>query len=262
MNGPKPDEILNTYWSQIQGFEENVRSVEGAIKLITRIEDLVDHIYHIEHPTRPPVIDQYTELETLLFEYKTIAWLSTRKWVDQLQYEPSGIDPEGKRIDIKFKHTHNGEDYFVELKSSHPRGVASRVPREHFSADTLIVNSLAYSWMSSFRGHLLDYLYETEKKAENYAVPFRLVLCIDGNFYADDDEIQKAWSFYKDGSYRPDDAFGSMMEHHCDVNQINFSRRIDMLWSLPFDQHSFFFSGIEAPIFLGLENERAEYEHF
>ena len=127
----------------------------------------------------------------------------------------------------------------VEFKTTNPRTKEDRIPVERFSADTPQANQMYYTWISSARSHLLEFLIDTEKKFLNYSVDHVSVLCVYKNFYAEEHELEFLWHFYVAGVPHSGDAFGAMMEYELRKKGFQFSRSIDQLWALSFPQYGF-----------------------
>lgn len=211
--------------------------VRGIQKLYDRIKNLHERIYRIKDAGNPHPGGLYVELDTLLFELKAIAFFSGETSLHDFEYEPVGNDRKGKSVDLRFFE--GGMQYLVELKATNPHTKESRIPVEHFSADTLHANPMYYNWISSSRSHLLEFLFDTEKKLSNYSDKHIGVLCVYKNFYIEEDELEALWHFYVTGTPHPGDAFGDMMQHELQRKGIEFGGSIDKLWALSFPQYGF-----------------------
>lgn len=209
----------------------------GIRKLHSRIQDLHERIHQIKSADGPHPGSLYVELDTLLFELKAIAFFTGDTVRHDLEYEPAGNDRKGKSVDLGF--VEGGMQYLVELKATNPQTKESRIPVEHFSANTLHANPMYYNWISSSRSHLLEFLIDTEKKLSNYSEKHIGVLCVYKNFYIEEDELEALWHFYVTGTPHPGDAFGDMMQHELQRKGIEFSGTIDELWALTFPQYGF-----------------------
>ena len=227
--------------------QEYVRSVNTAIRetggilrigqLHNRIRELNNRICDAENSGNEHPGTLYVELDTLLFELKAISHILQRTSWSVVEYEPIGNERNGKTIDLKI--VDDSSCNLIEFKVTNPRTRETRVPVEHFSADTLHANGMYYNWISSARGHLLEFLIATENKLANYSGNRNGVLCVYKNFYVEEDELESLWHFYVTGKPHPGDAFGGMMEHELQKKGLEFKGYIDELWALEFPQYGF-----------------------
>jgi len=212
-------------------------SIPRIGELHRRIKNLHGQVFTIENAGKPHPGKLYVELDTLLFELKAISYLLSEYSSDSLEYEPSGDNPQGKRVDLRLGT--DSESQLVEFKTTNPQVKEGRVPVEHFSANTLQADPMCYNWLSGARSHLLEYLVDAENKSLNYSGSQGAILCVYKNFYIEEDELEALWQFYLTGVPRADDAFGGMMQYEMNRKGLHFSNSITELWALSFPQYGF-----------------------
>ena len=244
----KPKKFPEEYIKEINNALSNTITINGVGSLHKKILYFIDTIFQKESIDSSIPGSDYIQLDTLLYELKTIYYMADNDSFSNLIYEPLGIDSEGKKIDLFCEYL--SVPYLIELKSTHPKTIAPRVPTEKFTADTLQANPLYYGWISSARSHFLEFLVNTEKKLENYSAEIKNALCIYKNFHVEEDELQYLWFFYKNGVPHEADAFGGMMQYEVERKKIFFSKAIDELWAIGFPQF-----GFEKEYFILLNDE-------
>lgn len=233
----KPQMFPDCYINEINNAFIRTRDIVGIDKLHHRIDDLYKRIYDCEVNKQIHPGALYVELDTLLFELKAIGFLISENPKNNLVYEPNGNYRNGKTIDFTFAE--ESKQFMIEFKATNPKTKELRIPKEHFSADTLEANPMYYNWISSVRSHLIDFLVDTEDKNSNYSGEYISVLCVYGNFYIEGDEVRYLWHYYITGEPFEGDAFGEMMKHEVKKKSIKFDGTIDELWVLSFPQYGF-----------------------
>jgi len=233
---PRPRMFPNEYLDQISDAIQLSSSVAGSSSLIAKISSLLARIVSEETGSVHPG-QLYVELDGLLFELKCISHLIRQQSSEAITYEPPGIDPSGKLIDLTYS-TNDGLNG-MECKATNPRTNDRPIPYELFANELLITNQLYYSWISSARSHLLEFLVDTEAKLTNYPKFNRSILCIYKNFYIEDFELEHIWHFYKKGVPAPNDTFSKMMLFEVSRKGFAFQGSINGLLAIPFEQYGF-----------------------
>jgi len=235
---PKRFQDNPDYVTEINNAIEKVSSIPGISSLLKKVFNLCVEANKIESNLGSHPGEQYIQLETALFELKAIYFLINKSEYFNYCYEPAGINPTGKRVDISFNDEHNS--YLLEFKTTNPETKEYPIPKERFSANTFHANPMYYNWVSSARSHLLEFLCDTEAKLNNYNDKNLGVLCVYHNFYIEEHDLEFLWHYYVNKAPHQGDALGGMMKYEAEKKGMKFLGTIDELWGLKFyPQYSF-----------------------
>lgn len=185
----------------------------------------------------------YRQVEDHIFELKVIRYLRLSRPGCRVCYEPLGLDPDGRNVDLEFFF--RGDRFLIEAKCFHPTDQETEIPDEYISPNnTLIMDSRTYHAFQATRGHLMDATFKTESKLANYDQPYTSVLAVPDGFHLNIEDLRDFVAIYRYGRPRLDDPLGAMTMHNLPQP---FAGTINQFWALPFPQESFNFRGDREP---------------
>ncbi|TAM62638.1 MAG: hypothetical protein EPN49_04010 [Rhodanobacter sp.] len=191
----------------------------------------------------------YRQVEDHLFELKVIRFLEVVCRSTEIAYEPTGIEPRAEKCDLTA--TYRSDRYLVEMKCFHPNWRDTRIPVERIAAgNKVIMNGPVYHQYQATRGHLIDRVFETERKFANYSAGAQKVLAVPVGFHLNLEDLRDFIFIYRNGRPRADDPLGPMTLHNMPRP---FSGTIDHFWALPFMQESFSFAPHATPTLVAPE---------
>ena len=191
----------------------------------------------IENTATGEACDLHRQLESLLFELKLLSWLAERVDHRCIQYEPSGRDPEGPRVDFVLQT--DERKWLIEAKSFHPDDRWTPIRFEYVPARNVpAMDGESFHRIQAVRGGLIHETIDAERKAENYDGRYQLVVATLVGFYLGREELRDFVAFYQD-SPRCDDPLRDMARHYMEEHDLTFQGSVSQFWGLKFHPLSF-----------------------
>lgn len=179
----------------------------------------------------------HRDVEAHLFELKVMCWIARNRAESDMRYEPEGIDPQGKRVDLLVG---GKQSWLLELKTFRPDDYSGTIPLDHVPRrNILLMSGDEYHRFQAVRGHLIDEVLDFESKASNYARGPRLAFGVLCDFYLPLEKYRDFVAFYMTGRGAPHDALGIMAAHKMTSQHAFFSRTISAFWAFRFPKLSF-----------------------
>lgn len=199
----------------------------------------LDQLAHAPHDTA----HFHRNIEDHLFELKVMSYLATSE-VDDLEYEPKGQRPDGRRCDLRARIW--GRSHLIELKAFHPESKEREIPEEHLPPRHIVImDPVTAHEAMAVRRHLIDATLDTEDKLAEYSSDNTGVLAVSIDYYLDLESFRDFVWIYRHGSPRVDDPFGKMTMHNVGKP---FRGTITEFWGLPFQQTSFALDSDETAV--------------
>lgn len=179
--------------------------------------------------------DVHRDVQALLFELKTINWISKAVDLETVEYEPVGLNPSGKRTDLHMSSLNLRAD----LKTFHPEEIEAAIPGEHIpERNVLVMDPVTYHGIQAVRGHLIGASIDVEEKGHNYDPGSRLALIVSSDFNLTLRHFAEFVAFYHNGVGVPEDGLRDMSVHFMRQKGWRFSRTITAFWAFRFSQDS------------------------